>query len=259
MSKSESELPERLRVAGGTELERRLLNAAGREQPPRELSARMALAIGVSMPPVVGNVGSADAGSGAAPGASGTATTAATASTSFAPWIMGAVVVAAVAGLFAASRPGPVPPAAPAHPTAPSAVAPSPVVAPPDPPTSEPPAPTTQRAEPAALPNPPSSASPRSRGGATENDLHVQTALVDAARAALARGNADRALGLVRDYQTRYPSGSFRPEAAAVRVEALVKLGRSAEARSAAERFIASYGPSPLADRVARLAGLSQP
>jgi hypothetical protein len=42
-------------------------------------------------------------------------------------------------------------------------------------------------------------------------------------------------------------------------VEVLVKLGRTAEARSLAERFVAQHRGSLLARRVAQVAGLSQP
>jgi outer membrane protein assembly factor BamD (BamD/ComL family) len=82
---------------------------------------------------------------------------------------------------------------------------------------------------------------------------------VDAARGAVSKGAGDRALELLRQYQDRYPAGSFHPEVAALRVDALMKLGRSAEARAAAERFVAEFGRGPLADRVLRVAGLAQP
>jgi outer membrane protein assembly factor BamD (BamD/ComL family) len=90
------------------------------------------------------------------------------------------------------------------------------------------------------------------------SDLAEQIALIDAARVALAGGSAERALTGVRQYQARYPKGTFRPEAAAIKIEALVKLGRAGEARTLAERFLVAHGPSPLADRVARLAGLNR-
>jgi outer membrane protein assembly factor BamD (BamD/ComL family) len=99
----------------------------------------------------------------------------------------------------------------------------------------------------------------RARESATGNDLANQVALVDAARAALASGGAERALASVREYQTTYPGGAFRPEVAAIRIEALLKLGRKAEARALAERFPATYGPGLLADRVARMTGMTQP
>ena len=96
-------------------------------------------------------------------------------------------------------------------------------------------------------------------GPGTANELANQIALVDAARAALASGGAARALASVRDYQTEYPHGTFRPEVAAIKIEALLKLGRKAEARALAERFAANYGAGPLADRVTRLVGTAEP
>jgi hypothetical protein len=112
--------------------------------------------------------------------------------------------------------------------------------------------------EPAPKP-PTAAASPRSRDSMTTNELGKQIALVDGARAALGSGGAARALGIVREYQATYPSGTFRPEVAAIKIEALLKLGRKTEARAAAERFAATYGSGPLAERVARLAGIAQP
>jgi hypothetical protein len=102
-------------------------------------------------------------------------------------------------------------------------------------------------------------ASPRLHGGTTASDLASQIALIDAARAALAGGDSAGALASVRDYQGGYPNGSFKPEVAAIKIEALLKLGRKTEARALAERFSASYGPGPLADRVTRLLGAGQP
>ena len=53
------------------------------------------------------------------------------------------------------------------------------------------------------------------------HDLHAEIDLLDAARAAIAARAGARALDLLLRYEDRYPTGSFRPEAAAVRVEAL--------------------------------------
>jgi outer membrane protein assembly factor BamD (BamD/ComL family) len=86
--------------------------------------------------------------------------------------------------------------------------------------------------------------------------LSEQIALIDSARAAVASGAGERALGLLRQYRDKYPAGSFRPEAFALQVEALVKAGRNAEARALAERFVAEHAGTPLAKRVARIAGL---
>jgi outer membrane protein assembly factor BamD (BamD/ComL family) len=92
-----------------------------------------------------------------------------------------------------------------------------------------------------------------------DNNLREQIAMVDSARDAIAANAGQRALKILRRYQDKYPAGSFRPEVAALKIEALVKLGRSAEARALAERFISEYGEGPLADRVARIAGITQP
>jgi outer membrane protein assembly factor BamD (BamD/ComL family) len=83
--------------------------------------------------------------------------------------------------------------------------------------------------------------------------------LIDGARSAMGAGAGGRALDILGQYQSKYPAGSFRPEAAALKIEALVKLGRTAEARTLAERFVAEHGGTPLAERVARLAGLPGP
>jgi outer membrane protein assembly factor BamD (BamD/ComL family) len=97
---------------------------------------------------------------------------------------------------------------------------------------------------------------PATAGG---SDLREQIAVLDSARAAMAANADGRALETLRRYQDKYPAGSFRPEAAALKIEALVKLGRHAEARALAERFDSDYGQGPLAERVAQIAGLAQP
>ncbi len=261
MSESNDDLPERLRLVGATNLEQRLLEAAGRERPSRELSERMARAIGVALP-AGGTIGGEPAIGEKASETGAAAPQAPTASSSFVPWIATALAVAAMGGVFVAAKLGAVP-------TAPGAAVPATVAEPapvppreglaPSPSPSRPPMAAAPVERGAAPTEPASGSLPRGRAPATESDLREQIALVDSARAALASGGADRALATVRDYQKRYPSGAFGPEAAAVKVEALVKLGSAAEARTAAKRFVATYGPSPLADRVARLAGLSRP
>ena len=75
----------------------------------------------------------------------------------------------------------------------------------------------------------------------------------------MSTGGSRRALETLRRYLDRYPAGSFRPEAIALEVEALMKLGREAEARALAERFVAEHRGSLLARRVADVAGLTAP
>jgi hypothetical protein len=256
MSKMDSELPERLTSTGATGLERRLLRAATNEQPTRELSERMARGIGVALPAIgAGGAASLSAKSATA------ATKATVSSNSLLPWISGALTAALAVGGLVMLRPGPTPAAAPSR-TAPAASQASPAGAASALPTAKAPvldvAPQKAIAEPAPRP-PAAAASSRSRDSMTTNELGKQIALVDGARAALGSGGAARALGIVREYQATYPSGTFRPEVAAIKIEALLKLGRKTEARASAERFAATYGSGPLAERVARLAGIAQP
>jgi hypothetical protein len=78
-------------------------------------------------------------------------------------------------------------------------------------------------------------------------------------RAAMAQGRAAHALELLGSYNHDFASGSMSSEAAALRVEALVRAGRQEEAREAALTFLAKCPRSPLSDRVRVAAGLCWP
>src|SRR4051812_19121196 len=213
MSKTDRELPERLASAGATGLEQRLLRAATNEQPARELSERMARGIGVVLPAV----GAAGATSPSTTTATATATTkAALSSSPLLPWISGALVAALVAGGFVVLRPNGAPPPAPALSAPRSTVlktAPE-LAAPAIPPAEATPSTLASPQAPEDVAPKPlgSFASQRGRAATTTNELPKQVALVDAARAALASGSGERALSSVREYQTKYPNGAFRPE-----------------------------------------------
>ena len=176
-------------------------------------------------------------------------------------WLSAGVVVAGVATAIVAARPkerapGPAQPAAPAP--VQSLSASQPVGAP----SSVTPGSAPEYVRPATPPTsevPVTSPSARSRPTQSAADIQEQIALIDAARAAVAARSSKRALGLVRQYQSKYPSGSFRPEAAALKIEALTQLGRNAEARGLADGFAAEYGGGPLADRVSRLKNRAGP
>jgi hypothetical protein len=261
MSRSPDSMPARLRSVGGTGLERRLLDAASREQPSRETLERMAKSIGIAAP-VVGALPEATSGSTALEHAAGSeaggAGTAAAAKASVGsglilPLISGALV-AIVAGIVFATRPSTTAPA--------PAVGPAPVndvqaV------VEAPTAPAVERATDPANPESPSATESPARAArpppARTSGLSEQIALVDAARSAVTAGAGDRALALLRQYREKYPTGSFRPEASVLQIEALAKVGRSMEARALAERFIAEHRSSPLAGRAARAAGLVRP
>jgi hypothetical protein len=239
--------PERLRATGATDLERRLLDAAAEEELSPELRDRMARAIGVS--------GAALAGSGAntKPVAAHRSPPVAGGAGPLLRWVSAGMATVAVAGAVVAVRARGAGPAGPPR-ISPVVAVPAPSSPPSTSPTEGPPPAATVDAVPlGALP----AASRRGRAEAPVDDIAGQIALVDAARGALADGASDRALEILGQYQSRYPAGSFRPEATALRIEALVRVGRSAEARALAERFAAEHRGSPLANRIMREVGLS--
>jgi hypothetical protein len=81
-----------------------------------------------------------------------------------------------------------------------------------------------------------------------------ELALLDSAHSAIAEDLPDRALEMARCYATRYPMGAFRREADALRIHALVMLGRGDEASELAEIFAAEHGASPLSRRLFHMA-----
>jgi hypothetical protein len=251
VSKQIADSVEPLRSGDATALERRLLDAASGERPSEELTARMASAIGIALPPSGLPLSGGEGATGA-----GTAAPHAATSNSLVPWISGALVAAVVAGAFVVGRGGNVPlPSSVSSDATPKAalstvVTPSLSVQP----LRADDVPSAEKEPPVRAP-----AVQRAQGQGQMAELAAQIALVDSARTALAKGRAEQALSIVRDYQADYPSGAFRPEVSAIKIEALVKLGRKAEARALAERFVKAYGPGPLAERVSRLGGLTEP
>jgi len=226
-----------LTVVGATDLERDLLQAARRERPSPELTKRMAAGLGIS----------------AAVATTVAAAPVAAAKTTLGIWLSAGLVAAAftagVVGVRLARSPRDgarkrtdAPALAPAPAGADERAAPAAdrtVAAPALAPAGERRAERLRRRAPAALP---------------ASDLRDQIALVDAARGAVRAGANDRALALLRRYDASYPDGAFRPEALALRVEALDGAGHALEARALAREFLARYPQSPVADRVARVA-----
>ena len=214
MSDRRGDSSERLLDSDATDLERRVLRAAGKGGPSPEMSALMARALGVSVvtPATMGAATKAAAAGGSAAGW---------------PWAVGGVICLSVVGALVVGGPW---------------TASRPHSRPPGPAVSQPVAP---------------SPAPAAVGAAFPvHDLQAEIDLLDAARTAIAARAGARALALLRRYEHRYPTGSFRPEAAALRVEALVQLGRDGEARALAERFVAEHRDSLLSERVAAMAGL---
>ncbi|HSS39607.1 MAG TPA: hypothetical protein VLT58_12640 [Polyangia bacterium] len=219
--------PERLRVVGATDLEKRLLAAAASEAPSPELRRRMARAVGVA----------ASAAMAAAPTpALATGTAAAGASW---PLVSAGVLVLAVAGAAVGWSRLHRPIAAPA--AAVRTVATNPPVAPVAPVAEA--APVIARTH--------RHVAPAARAG----DLRAEIALLDAARAAASTGDGARALTLLRRYDATFPAGTFRPESAALQIEALARLGQIDRARALGQAFIAAHPDSPLVARVRHAIG----
>jgi len=95
-----------------------------------------------------------------------------------------------------------------------------------------------------------SSASPKTSAAA---DLPAEVAALDAARQALAAGNAGDALRRIGLYERDFPGGVLREEATVLRIEALLRRGDRAGARALATRFLAMAPSSTHATRIRSL------
>lgn len=196
------------------------------EAPPSGARTRVLAALRNKLPDPEGG-SDPDAGGGGSPGAgAGTVTKGTALMGMLATFAIGAVTGA----LLVRRAPPPAPPAAPVpvH----TIVIPSTVPPPIDSVIELPDPPTTAKPRP-----PPSVPSPEldAKGAAAER------ALLDAARVAIAQGEAERALEVVERHRQEYPRGSLAEEREALAVRALVKVGRHDEARARAARFEAAY------------------
>lgn len=89
------------------------------------------------------------------------------------------------------------------------------------------------------------------RLGASEDDnLRSQRTLLERARSAVARQDAEAALAALDAHARAAPQSPMREEREALRVQALAKAGRLAEARQAATRFEAEFPESLFGARV---------
>jgi hypothetical protein len=84
---------------------------------------------------------------------------------------------------------------------------------------------------------------------AVDETLIEEVRSVDRARAALATGRAVEALARLDEYERDFAARRFAPEALYLRMEALASLGRTAQARTVAERLLARHPNSPHGDR----------
>ncbi|HEX6274902.1 MAG TPA: hypothetical protein VFZ53_17790 [Polyangiaceae bacterium] len=77
----------------------------------------------------------------------------------------------------------------------------------------------------------------------------TETELLRAARLTL-DGSPAQALGLSERHRSEYPNGALTQEREVIAITALVRLGRSGDARARAERFARAYPSSPYQRRI---------
>lgn len=82
-----------------------------------------------------------------------------------------------------------------------------------------------------------------------------ELALLERAQIAATRGDHAAVLVIARDHETRYPKGRLNEERDALRVRAMIGLGRLDEARQAAARFHHSFPHSVLLARLDDMLG----
>jgi hypothetical protein len=85
--------------------------------------------------------------------------------------------------------------------------------------------------------------------------LAGEVANIDAARRALAAGDAGTALQQLEQYYGRARTGTLDREAQLLRIDALLRAGQSARAHQLAEQYLASYPHDPHAARLRGLVG----
>jgi hypothetical protein len=210
-----------------TELERKLLEAAKGDRIPPELGLRIASTLSISST----TAASAVAHGGLLFSKSG---------------LWGVLSVALLAGAGALYTAGSTPQVAATASAAPSvatvAVAPD-VQAPARQPAAAAPI------EGATVIAAPAAATKRDAAGA----LHAEINVLDRARQALETNAPEQAYRLLDQHRRRFAQGTLIPEAEALRIEALVRLGDSDRARRMTQRFLTAYPAHPLCERVSAL------
>ena len=137
--------------------------------------------------------------------------------------------------------------AAAASPDSPAEAVPTEVLAPlPLAPEPEPPAPSTPRRSTATPRKAPPLETPTV---ASPTSLAEETRLLDRARRAVVENRPKDALSLLRDAQSKFPTGVLRQERAVLRVVALCDAGKLAEGRKAAASFLRTHPQSALRSR----------
>ncbi|WP_437317974.1 hypothetical protein [Sorangium sp. So ce385] len=101
------------------------------------------------------------------------------------------------------------------------------------------------------------SASPAA--GAPDNGFQEDAKLLRDVRAALGAGKDEEALEMLEARRANPNEGIFGQERAAAHILTLCRLGRTAEARAASERFLRQHPRSPLGERIRRACAVDAP
>jgi hypothetical protein len=117
---------------------------------------------------------------------------------------------------------------------------------------------TVARVKPVA-PSPRTAIAPEVEAPIDAERLAEEVRAVDRARSALAGGRAMESLAALDEYEARFGGRKFAPEALYLRMQALLSLGRRAEARSAAERLVRVFPKSPHTARARRVLSETNP
>jgi len=113
------------------------------------------------------------------------------------------------------------------------------------------------RASPTVTPPAPSSEPQPTTAEARAALLAIERALIADARAALVRGEGDRALQVLEQHRGAHRDGLLAEEREALHVMALAKVGRATEAREEAARFLVTYPQSMFAAGIRAALGAS--
>jgi type IV secretory pathway VirB10-like protein len=93
-------------------------------------------------------------------------------------------------------------------------------------------------------------AAPRKPAKADEDPLHAELRVIEAARAALERGDHDTALARAGEHRRRFPTGALALEARSLRALALCGAGRWMQGRGEARMLLSDDPTSPYRDRL---------
>lgn len=243
--------PQRLLSEGASEFERKLLSAALADAPSTASRTRIVagLALGAALP--------AAGAAAASYGSLGTSWLRTAARFAVKRWgvssVIGATAIATGVKLAQPEAPK-VPPQQTtqamgiAETRAPAAEA-APIA---DPPTPEEPADVSS----AETATPPTTAAKRRLSTTPErSSLEEELRSLDAARAALSRGNAKRSLSLLDDYARSFRKPHLATEANVLRIEALIQSGDRARAEQLGREFLERHANSPYSRRVRSLIG----